>query len=102
MCGRYVHSYTWLRLYEHLSGFVGALAESLRTMHGPAPSYNAHPTAEVPVLRMGTHGHEGVPMRWWLVLAWAESPDDTTYATFNARSEARICSGRCCDRSFIH
>lgn len=87
MCGRYVHSYTWLRLFEHLSGFVSALSDSLRTMPGPRPSYNVPPTAAVPVLRMGQGGIEGAMMRWWLVPSWAKSPEESKYATFNARSE---------------
>lgn len=87
MCGRYTHTYTWLRLYEHLSGFVAALSGGLRSMPGPPPRYNVPPTADVPVLRVSDAGIEGVMMRWWLVPSWAKSVEEAKYATFNARSE---------------
>ena len=87
MCGRYVHAYTWLRIYEQLSAYISSLNESLRSMPGPPASYNVAPTQAVPVLRVGDGGIVPAMMRWWLVPSWAKSADESKYATFNARSE---------------
>ena len=87
MCVRYVHAYTWLRIYGQLSAYISSLNESLRSMPGPPASYNVAPTQAVPVLRVGDGGIVPAMMRWWLVPSWAKSADESKYATFNARSE---------------
>ncbi|MCA9280324.1 MAG: SOS response-associated peptidase [Phycisphaeraceae bacterium] len=87
MCGRLSHKKRWREIYEHLERFSTALTPMLKEQDGPAPSYNAPPTAPIPVLRSNTDGLlEGVMLRWWLIPHWAKS-SEAKYAMFNARSE---------------
>ncbi|MEL6497822.1 MAG: SOS response-associated peptidase [Planctomycetota bacterium] len=86
MCGRTTHLYTWREIYDHLARFLDALDPAMADLDGPAPAYNVPPKAHVPVLRRLNETVAASTMQWWLVPHWSRSPD-STYPTFNARSE---------------
>jgi putative SOS response-associated peptidase YedK len=79
MCGRYVISLT-----------LDQLAELFETEDRPnfAPSWNAAPTQELPVVRRGKEGEPRLSLiRWGLVPHWSKTGPDGSKPLINARSE---------------
>lgn len=77
MCGRYVVA---------ADGEALARAFGLRRPLPWRPRYNVAPSQEVPAVRAGPEGREGVLLRWGLVPPWAEDLR-FGYRTINARAE---------------
>ena len=66
---------------------TGAIVADLFDLACPvevAPRYNIAPSQPVPIVRLGEHGRELVPLRWGLIPSWAK---DAKFAPINARSE---------------
>ena len=81
MCGRFTANYTWAELVELYRLSDDMPARNLE------PRYNAAPTQEVPVCRLGPDGkREIVSLRWGLIPFWAKD-EKIGYKTINARAE---------------
>ena len=66
---------------------TGAIVADLFDLACPvevAPRYNIAPSQPVPIVRLGEHGRELVPLRWGLIPSWAR---DAKFAPINARAE---------------
>lgn len=91
MCGRLVFVFTWGEINTYIGAIdLSLVAESWALDEIPV-SYNAAPTASVPVLRSPQDQQargdlELAMLRWWLLPAWSKTPE-IRYATFNAKSE---------------
>lgn len=66
MCGRYTSLFTWAELHE----WFNLTLDSLAPRSNLQPRYNAAPTQELPIVRVGPHGRELVFARWGLLPFW--------------------------------
>ncbi len=81
----------WAELSAYVSAIDYALVRSSWGLDEVPVSYNAAPTASVPVLRCPDAEQAGgelelAMLRWWLLPHWSKTPE-IKYATFNAKSE---------------
>ena len=60
MCGRYTHMLSWAEIHA----LFDLTLDSLAPKSNLQPRYNAAPTQELPIVRVGPHGRELVFARW--------------------------------------